>query len=86
MMLDLTPTWTDITPLLLHVIKDAHDGADAAHAEIMRLARNADRINAMLPAMREHLLAACDALDNNEPRICETRMMTALRLLEARHD
>ena len=86
MMLDLTPTWTEITPLLIHVIKDAHDGADAAHAEIMRLARHADRINALLPQLRDHLQAASEALDEHELRGCDTHMMTALRLLEARHD
>jgi hypothetical protein len=48
--IDLTPTWTAILPLLIHMIRQGGEGGDTARAELMSLAAQVDAINAKIRA------------------------------------
>jgi len=51
--IDLTPTWTAILPVLIHLIRQGGEGGDTARAELMSLAAQVDAINAKTRAEAE---------------------------------
>jgi hypothetical protein len=52
--IDITPTWSNITPLLCHTIEfGTPGGAHAAAAELKRMADLADRYNHIIRIMGE---------------------------------
>jgi hypothetical protein len=52
--IDITPTWSNITPLLCHTVEfGTPEGAHAATAELQRMADLADRYNHMIKRMGE---------------------------------
>ena len=52
--IDITPTWTAITPVLCRVLESGtYDGVKVATQELMRMAELADRYNHMIKRMGE---------------------------------
>ena len=51
--IDLTPTWTAILPVLIHLIRQGGEGGDIARAELTSLAAQVDAINAKIRAEAE---------------------------------
>lgn len=60
--IDITPTWADILPTYLAVIKDGNaQGHKVAREELQRMAQAADKLNALVKKAEAHDKAMDDA-------------------------
>lgn len=83
----ICPSWAAVVPLLVDGIErpGQHDErADAARAELLRLAQGLDDWNERAPRLRELLARVLDCIEDGEPRLATTHALRALRLLEGK--
>jgi len=81
----ICPTWASVVPLLVDAIartSDHGESADAARAELLRLARFVDEQNERMASLREIAQGAIDSLDDDEFSMARLKLTRIVRALE----